>query len=60
MRSAIRKPQIHIYLVRSGEELQFSGVQKRFLHGGTNSDICIAWSLVLRLSHRPDKSKSAC
>ena len=60
MRSAIRKPQIHTYLVSSGKELQFSGVQKRFLHGGTTSNMSIAWSLVLRLSHRHDKSKSAC
>lgn len=60
MRSAIRKPQIRTYLVSSGEELQFSGVQKRFLHGGTTSDMNIAWNLVLRLSHRPDKSNSAC
>lgn len=37
MRSAIRKPQICAYLVSSGEELQFPGVQKWFLHGGTTS-----------------------
>lgn len=59
MRLAIRKPQIRTYLVSTGEELQFPGVQKQFLHGGTTSGKSISWSLVLELSHRPGKLKSA-